>query len=185
MDKMLFRNFGGIHQFMVGDEGDLARIDEIDPARWAATSAPLTDLHCDEGFLRYVDPGTTGRVRVSQIVEARDWLFARLSQRDVVRKRAEAIPVAAIDDKGEAGAGLRAAAERVNREQKVADAKVITVADVQAFKGGYAKLLANGDGVVPAEVVPEEAVKAFLKDVMDVVGSTPTGAAPTASTPTG
>ena len=46
MDKMLFRNFGGLHQFMVGDEGDLARIDELDPARWAATSAPLTDLHC-------------------------------------------------------------------------------------------------------------------------------------------
>lgn len=172
MDKMLFRNFGGIHQFMVGDEGDLARIDELDPARWAATSAPLTDLHCDEGFLRYIDPATTGRVRVSQIVEARDWLFARLSQRDVVRRRVEAIPAAAIDDKTEAGLGLRAAVERVNREQKAADPKSISLAGVRAFKSGYQKLLANGDGVVPPEVVPEEDVQAFLKDVMEVVGGT-------------
>jgi hypothetical protein len=172
MDKMLFRNFGGLHQFMVGDEGDLARIDELDPARWAATSAPLSDLHCDEGFLRYIDPATTGRVRVSQIVEARDWLFARLSQRDVVRKRAEAIPLAAIDDKTEAGLGLRAAVERVNREQKAADAKTVSLADVRASKAGYQKLLANGDGVVPPEVVPEEDVKVFLTDVMDVVGGT-------------
>jgi len=173
MTEMRFRNFGGIHQFMVSDEADLARIDDLDPARWAATSAPLSDLHCDPAFLRYIDPETTGRVRVAQIIEARDWLFSRLGQRDVLRKRVEVIPVAAIDDKGEAGAGLRAAAERVNREQKVADAKVITLADVQAFKGAYAKLLSNGDGVVPAEVVPEEDVKAFLKDVMEVVGGTP------------
>nr|MBK7069322.1 hypothetical protein [Deltaproteobacteria bacterium] len=83
---------------MVSNEDGLARIDDLDPARWAATSAPLSDLHCDPAFLRYIDHETT------------------------------------------------AAAEQVNREQKVADAKVITVADVQAFRGAYAKLLSNGDG---------------------------------------
>ena len=50
-------------------------------------------------------------MRVAQIIEARDWLFTRLSQRDVLRKRVEAIPVAAIDEKDKAGDGLRAAAE--------------------------------------------------------------------------
>ena len=39
MTEMRFRNFGGIHQFMVSNEDDLARIDDLDPARWAATSA--------------------------------------------------------------------------------------------------------------------------------------------------
>ena len=173
MTEMRFRNFGGIHQFMVSDEEDLARIDDLDPARWAATSAPLSDLHCDPAFLRYIDPESTGRVRVSQIVDARDWLFARLSQRDALKKRVEAIAVSAIDEKAKAGGGLRAAAERVNREQKVADPKVIALADVQAFKAAYAKLLANGDGVVPSDVVPEEDVQTFLKDVMDVVGGVP------------
>lgn len=170
MTGMRFRNFGGIHQFMVGDEADLARIDDLDPARWAATSAPLSDLHCDEAFLRYIDHGSTGRVRVAQIVEARDWVFARLSQKDVLRKPVEGIPIAAIDDKGEAGAGLRAAAERVNREQKVTDAKSISLADVRGFKGAYQKLLANGDGVVPPDVVTDEEVKAFLADVIEVLG---------------
>ncbi|MBK8696468.1 MAG: hypothetical protein IPN17_30430 [Deltaproteobacteria bacterium] len=91
MTEMRFRNFGGIHQFMVSNEDDLARIDDLDPARWAATSAPLSDLHCDPAFLRYIDHETTGRVRVAQIIEARDWLFSRLGQRDVLRKRVEAI----------------------------------------------------------------------------------------------
>lgn len=173
MSTMRFRNFGGIHQFMVTDEDDLARIDELDPARWAATSAPVAGLNCDAIFLKYIDPETSGRVRVSQIVEARDWLFARLAKRDVVRKPVEAIAVEAIDGKGEAGLGLRAVAERINREQKVADPKAIALSDIQEFKGGYQKLLANGDGVIPADVVPEEDVKAFIGDVIDVVGSVP------------
>ena len=44
---MRFRNFGGIYQFQITNEEDLAKIDVLDPARWAATSAPLHDLHCD------------------------------------------------------------------------------------------------------------------------------------------
>jgi hypothetical protein len=173
MSEMRFRNFGGIHQFMVGDEADLARIDDIDPARWAATSAPLHDLHCDPAFLAYVDQKTTGRVRVAQIVEARDWLFARLAQKEVVRKGVDTVAIAAIDEKGESGAALRAAAERVNREQKAGDAKSIALSDVRDYKGAYQKLLANGDGVIPADVIPEEGVKAFITDVIEVVGSTP------------
>ena len=171
MTDMRFRNFGGIHQFMVSDEADLARIDDLDPARWAATSAPLHDLHCDEAFLRYLDPATTGRVRVSQLIDARDWLFARLAQKDVVRKPVEAIAIAALDAKG-AGAELHTAAERINREQKVADAKTIALADVRAFRGAYQKLLANGDGVVPPEVVPDEGAKALLTDIVTVLGGT-------------
>ena len=171
MTEMRFRNFGGIHQFMVSDEADLARIDELDPARWAATSAPLHDLHCDEAFLRYIDPATTGRVRVSQLIDARDWLFARLAQRDVLRKPVEAIAVAALDTKG-AGADLRAAAERINREQKLPDAKTIALADVRAFQAASLKLLANGDGVVPPEVVPDEGATALLTDIVAVLGGT-------------
>lgn len=69
---MRFRNLGGIYQFLVTDEEDLARIDALDPARWAATSAPIGDLHCDAVFLSHVDAEGTGRVRVGQIVRARD-----------------------------------------------------------------------------------------------------------------
>lgn len=167
---MRFRNFGGIYQFLVTDEEDLAQIDALDPARWAATSAPLHDLHCDEVFLKHVDSEGTGRVRVGQIVRARDWAFARLSRRAVLKGRHESIAIDAIDG-GAVGEPLRAAAKRVNREQKVADDKSITLADVRAFKGGYQKLLSNGDGVVPPELIPEPEVAALIKDIIATVGS--------------
>lgn len=172
MGSMTFRNFGGIYQFVVADENDLSRIDSLDPARWAATSAPVGDLHSDEGFLHYVDPGATGRVRVTQIVGARDWAFARLSNRQELFGRREAIALSSIA-KGDAGDKLRAAAERVNREQKADDATKVTLANVRAFKSSYRKLLANGDGVMPPEVVPEAEVAAAIKDVMATVGAAP------------
>lgn len=167
---MRFRNFGGIYQFLVTDEEDLAQIDALDPARWAATSAPLHDLHCDEVFLKHVDSEGTGRVRVGQIVRARDWAFARLARRAVLKGRHESIAIDAIDG-GAVGEPLRAAAKRVNREQKAADEKSISLADVRAFKGGYQKLLSNGDGVVPPELVPEPEVAALIKDILATVGA--------------
>jgi len=166
MASMRFSNFGGIHQFVVTGAADLEQIDDLDPARWAATSAPLSDLHCDEGFLAYVDAESTGRVRVAQIIRARDWLFERLADREVVKGRAESIKLDAIKDEK-----LRAAAVRVNREQKAEDSAKVSLTDVRAFKGGYAKFLANGDGVMPPEVVPEAEVAAFIKDIIAVVGS--------------
>ncbi len=172
MSAMRFRNFGGIYQFTVANEEDLARIDALDPARWAATSAPVPDLHCDAAFLRYLDPEATGRIRVSQLIAARDWTFARLSRRDVLRAKADTLPLDALVT-GDAGAKLRTAAERVNTEQKAVDPAKVTLADIRGYKSGYHKLLANGDGVIPPDVVTDPEVAAFIRDAMATVGSIP------------
>jgi len=63
MNKMVLRNFGGIQQLVVATAGDLEALDSLDPARWAATSAPLRDLHCDPAFLAFVDSAGNGRIR--------------------------------------------------------------------------------------------------------------------------
>jgi hypothetical protein len=172
MSPMRFRNYGDIYQFEIRDEHDLARIEDLDPARWAATSAPLQDLHCDAQFLKYLDPGDSGRVRVGQLIAARDWTFARLARKDLLAERKEVLPLDAMVS-SDVGKKLRAAAERVNKEQGAADTHKVSLADVRAFKGGYQKLLANGDGVIPPDLLPEAEVAAFVKDAMLVVGSTP------------
>ena len=170
VSKMRFRNYGGIHQFVVANADDLDRIDELDPARWAATSAPTTDLHTDAAFLARIDPDDTKRVRHHQLIAARDWLFARLASRDILAKKVDVLPLDVIDTKADAGKALKAAAERVNREQKAADATKISLADVRAFKGRYHELLSNGDGVVPSGPIPEDDVKAYVDDLVKLFG---------------
>ena len=51
MSTFVFRNYGGIDQLEIDDATDLERIDELDKARWAATSAPIEQLFCDPAFL--------------------------------------------------------------------------------------------------------------------------------------
>jgi hypothetical protein len=166
---MLFRNYGGISQFSVVDEQDLAAIDALDPARWAATSAPLHDLHCDPAFLAALDPDSTGRIRVSQLVAARDWMFARLTTRTGIKARSDALVLAHLtsDDTGKA---LRAAADDVIAHLKLTDVTQLKLAEVRAFRASYQQTLENGDGIVPAEVVTDTDLADFIKAILATTG---------------
>ena len=170
-DNMRFRNFGGIHQFVVSDELDLSKIDQLDAARWAATSAPLHDLHCDPAFLAFLDPDGLGRIRVSQLIAGREWLFDRLANRARLRERSEKLVLADLRSDNEAGPKLRVAANHVLHELNLHDRADLSLQEVRDFRAGYAKTLANGDGVVPPEVVPEEGVAQLIKEIMPAVGS--------------
>jgi hypothetical protein len=170
---MTLRNFGGIHQFVVASAEDLARIDLIDAARWAATSAPLRDLHCDDGFLAFVDSDGKGRIRVAELLRARDWAFARLSDRAGLGEKSDVLQLGRIDQAGEAGKKLFGSATHVLKELGRGGDTKIALADVRGFRAGYAKTLRNGDGVVPAELVSDPEVQQLIKDVIAVVGSTP------------
>lgn len=164
------RSFGGIHQLQVIDDLDLGRIDTVDPARWAATSAPIHDLHCDAAFLAYVDGEGTGRIRVSQLVAARDWIFERLANRKRMTQKADFLALADLDLQKEGGRRTRQAAEHVLLQLGVKERERITLAQVQAFRASYNKTLANGDGIVCPEVIPEPEVAQLIRDVMATTG---------------
>ncbi len=173
MDKLVLRNFGGIQQLVVATAGDLQALDALDPARWAATSAPLRDLHCDPAFLAFVDTGGNGRLRVKELLAARDWLLARLKGRSRLEAQSDELVLDDIDRSTPEGLKLHHAAEHVAKELKLADLTRLKLADVRAFRAGYAKTLANGDGVVPPASLPEPEVADFAREVMSVVGSAP------------
>lgn len=168
-EPMRFRNFGGIHQFVVADEGDLSRIDQLDPARWAATSAPLADLHCDPAFLAFLDPDGTGRIRVSQLIAARQFLYERLGRRAKLREKSTVLTLSDLAD-NEAAQKLRAAAKQLIFELKVEPRTELSLANVRAFRDSYRKTLANGDGVVPPDYVTDAAVAQVVKDIIATTG---------------
>lgn len=163
------RNYGGVKQLSVTTEHDLARIDQVDPARWAATSAPLRDLHCDARFLDYLDTHSKGRIRVSELVQARDWAFERLANRAALIARSDVLTLADLDVSKDPGKRIRQTADHVLAELKSATRDKITLAQVRTYRAGYSKNLANGDGVVCPELLPEPDVAAFVKDILSVI----------------
>lgn len=51
------RSYGGTRQLSIADERDLAAVDALDPARWAATSVPVGDLTQSSAMLRIPSSG--------------------------------------------------------------------------------------------------------------------------------
>lgn len=162
------RTYGGTRQLSIVDDRDLAAIDALDPARWAATSVPASDLQCDPVFLEGIDSHSKGRLRVSEVVAARDWAFARLADRHGLVRRSDVLSLAAIDATGDPGKKLRQAAEHV-LAQLGAPGPSISLAQVRAFMASYAAKLANGDGVVCPAQLPEPDAAAYVQDVLAVV----------------
>lgn len=171
--NLRLRKLGGTYQFVIQDDTDLAIIDRIDSARWAATSVPRTTLHCDPAFLTALDPEGTGRIRVSQLIAAREWLFERLTHRGRLRERSEVLFLSDLDATRIAGQELRKAADRVVAELRLANPICLALGELRAFRQSYKNLLANGDGVIPPELVGDEALAAVLRDIIATVGSAP------------
>ena len=137
------RNYGGVKQLSVTTEHDLARIDQVDPARWAATSAPLRDLHCDARFLDYLDTHSKGRIRVSELVQARDWAFERLSSRAALIARSDVLTLADLDVSKDPGKRIRQTADHVLAELKSATRDKITLAEATRLAHYLNAIVAN------------------------------------------
>ncbi|MBM4342278.1 MAG: hypothetical protein FJ100_02750 [Deltaproteobacteria bacterium] len=166
---MLFRNFGGIHQFAVTNAADLERIDDLDLAHWAATSAPTADLCADPTLAQALDPRGTGRVRAEQLVAAREFLFARVRGRDRLADGSSSLFFEEFDDQTAEGRQMRATARRVATETGRGGDGAVHLDDVVAFEAAYATRLANGDGVVPAAAVEDAELAAAIADMLAVV----------------
>ncbi len=172
VNALTARSYGGTRQLSIVDDRDLAAIDALDPARWAATSVPAADLQCDPAFLAAIDSHSKGRLRVSEVVAARDWAFARLADRRGLVLRSDVLSLGAIDVTQEAGKKLRQAAEHLLTQLGAAPGSV-SLAQVRKFMATYATSLANGDGVVCPAQLPEAEAAAWVSDALKVVPGAP------------
>lgn len=163
-----FANLGGQAQMLVDGPDDLALVHELDPARWAATSAPLEDLHLEPRLARLVVPAGD-RLRVSHLLAARDWLLARLASTAPIADRRQEV---ALDElaKDDAGARLRAEAETVLEELEVEDRSRLSLKRLRRFRKAFDTTLANGDGIVTPDEVPDPEAAELATWILATVG---------------
>lgn len=167
---MIFRNYGGVYHLQIGSAEELALIDKLEPARWAADSAPLADLRCDPVMLSRLDPENRGRLRTRQLSAAREWLYRRLSGRDRLAAGLSEVRLNDLDDGREEGKKLRDAAEMILEQLHAPDRTRISLQQVRAFRVSYAGTLPNGDGVVPPEAAEDEETRQLLREVVRCTG---------------
>lgn len=166
------KNFGGMYQFAVATAEDLKRLAELDRALWAATSAPLRDLHCDQQFLEAMDTEGAGRIRVAQVLDACSWTLERLQDTAGVLAGSDVLALSALAGNA-AGQALRHAAAHLLSELGLSGQASVSLDEVRRFRAGYATSLANGDGVVPPAALPDADAAGLAQAILHTVGGRP------------
>jgi hypothetical protein len=168
----VFQDYRGLVQLRLETPEDLEHIRMLEPARWSSTSVPVDQLLCDPALLDYVDGDKNSRIRVHELVAAYDWLRLRLKNTQRIIDRTDTVHLDDLDTSLPEAAQLkRLARKRIKASGKESGpGTTISLADIRAFRDGYAKKFPNGDGVVTAAQIEDPDLSRLAAMVVEATG---------------
>jgi len=167
-----FFRSGGFDQVRIDQPDDLLHLAELDQKLWAVLACPTSGLEFDSRTLHLIDADGDGRIRVPELLAAVRWVCERLADPALLFQPGDALALDAIRADGEEGARWRAAARQVLVRLGRPQDTELTVADFADPARLFMPTEPNGDGVVPAELAPDEAVAALIGHVVATQGAT-------------
>ncbi|MDI1477569.1 hypothetical protein [Polyangium sp. y55x31] len=168
----IFSDYRGLVQLKLETAEDLAQIHALPAARWSSTSVPIDQLLCDEALLRYVDVDGNGRIRVQELLAAHDWLRARLRNMNRIAERTDTVHLDDLDPSQPDAARLRALAKKRIKAsgQAARPGATLSLADIRAFRDGYARKSPNGDGIVATSQIEDPALARLATLIVEATG---------------
>lgn len=167
--KWRFFRAGDFEQPLLRNAADLVALRTLDQKLWATLACPTDRLNISHKFLQLMDENGDKRIRAPEVLNAIGWTLARLSDPDCLFTQR---PLTLADFKeSEDSHNLILAARRLlsllGRSEEdslsaedTADPAVIFPADV-----------ANGDGLIPAQLGGDEAQQALIGQIIECLGS--------------
>lgn len=168
--KWRFFRVGGFDQVSIETGLDILSLKDLDYKLWAALSCPVKDLEFDSKTLEYLDTDHDGHIRVPEVIEAVTWACTMLKDPDFLVKGAEGIPVDAINDDTQEGRNLLMSAHHVLKSLNIEHKDIITVEDTDSEERIFSQTRFNGDGIIPAESVDDDKLKAVINDIIECLG---------------
>lgn len=165
-----FQRLGGLDQVTLRTSDELRRLRELDPKLWTALSCPASGLEMDARMLALVDTDNDGRIRIPEILEAVEWLCLRLEDPAAIADPADAMPLALIREDNEEGRRVASTARVILENLNKGDAGAVSREDVAHAAARAAENLYNGDGILPPLDGFGPDVKAYIEDVLAVMG---------------
>lgn len=164
-----FFRSGGFDQVRLDSPADLRSLRSLDQKLWAALACPVKGLEFDARTLEYIDSDKDGRIRAPELLNAVEWTLSVLGDANVLF-RDEPLPLAALNETEE-GRHLKAAAQRLLTNIGKPEATVLSVTDTEDRSKVFPPDKPNGDGLVPATLTTDEALKAAIADIIATMGA--------------
>ena len=166
-----FFRAGGSDQVALETADDLRHLRRLDQKLWVALACPVKGLEMDERTLALMDGDGDGRIRAPEVLEAVEWACAMLKDPAALYAGGD-LPLSSINTTTEQGARVHASALEILRSLGKPDALSITVEDATMREMIFSQSRFNGDGVIPLEIINEEATKAVASEIVAQIGPT-------------
>lgn len=166
-----FFRAGGFDQVLLESGDDLLALSGLDKKLWAALSCPVKGVEFDQRTLQLLDTDADDHIRVPEILAAAEWTGACLKDRQTLVNGQPGVPLSAIDSETEDGNRVLDAARTILSNLGKVDADLITVEDTIDFGTILARTRFNGDGVITALTTDDEALKGWIADIIQCIGS--------------
>jgi hypothetical protein len=166
------RRMGGTDQVTLTTMEELRHLRELDPKLWGALSCPATGIEFDQRTIALLDADGDGRIRMPEVLDAVEWLCARINDTANITGEPAYVPLSVIDTTNEQGQRLLTTANTVLGHLGRKEATCISPEDVKTAIKGAAEQTLNGDGILPPLPGLDDDVRAFIKAGLDIVGGT-------------
>ncbi len=171
--NITFKRFGRSYHFCIDHAEDLRRVLHLDAAHWVATNAPIETLNCDPMFLGLVDTDNDGRIGCDDLKKAIRWVLDTLRDCGDVTAGSQSLKLDAINTDQQTGRWAHESAANILTRLGKADARRITLDQVNQLKTDIENTPISEMGVVLPEAATDAEVQEFMTDVVATVGGAP------------
>ena len=164
-----FENLGSTLHFKIKDYHDLKTILDLDEALWIATTAPVSTINVDDGFLNLLDTDEDGRIRAEEVKDGIRFLLEHIVDYSGIRSSNLNLPLTAIDTETELGKRIHSSALKVLKRLNVAPESVrldqVRKVKQEVLEGGL-----DQAGIVLPEASGNDKIHQYIRDILRTVG---------------
>ncbi|MFA6714970.1 MAG: hypothetical protein WCS27_06315 [Victivallaceae bacterium] len=165
---LICEQIGGSPQFTISAPEFMDAVLELDPALWAATSAPCESLFTDSKFIAYLDPDNSGSVRVDEVCVAIKFLMETFKSATELNKRDTSLALPELNVESEDGQNF---AKFIRNSFSIKDENTELPLErisekIDALSSGPLK----GDGCLTAKALEDPVDLVLFNDILSVFG---------------
>jgi len=167
-----FFRAGGVDQVLIRTGADIANIGQLDQKLWVALGCPTRGIEFDSATLDLIDSDSDGRIRAPELVKACEWAVSMVKDPDVLAQGSDVLLLDSINTSSEEGQALFDEARRILDLSGQADAKAVSLADVQQRLASLNAMAFNGDGILNPDTLSDHPeLAALAARIMDGYGA--------------
>jgi len=165
-----FIHKSGFDQVVIENGDDISNLKELNRKLWATLSCPIDGVYFDQKTLELIDEDKDGKIRISEILSAVDYLSDILVSLEVLVPSLHSFPLSAIrnTDKGNL---ILSACKQILAALNKPNATHLTLDEVLKAKELFLNTGFNGDGIITGSSITDENVKKVFNEIVSIIGA--------------